>query len=115
MRNFYKFARNSYDNYLQDVFDFIIGRRNLINLPVEKIFKILYFTSFLSLSVRLEDSHEKYISIIIKNIGMHNMAKLGKAHWNDLDVKEFKNKYIDNYNMYKTNYLNKLEKFFIKN
>lgn len=29
--------------------------------------------------------------------------------------KEFKNKYIDNYNMYKTNYLNKLEKFFIKN
>lgn len=26
--------------------------------------------------------------------------------------KEFKNKYIDNYNMYKTNYLNKLEKFF---
>jgi glycosyltransferase involved in cell wall biosynthesis len=29
--------------------------------------------------------------------------------------KEFKNKYIDNYNMYKTNYLNKLEKFFVKN
>lgn len=29
--------------------------------------------------------------------------------------KEFKNKYIDNYNMYKTNYLNKLEKFFIEN
>ena len=29
--------------------------------------------------------------------------------------KEFKNKYIDNYNMYKTNYLNNLEKLFIEN
>ena len=29
--------------------------------------------------------------------------------------KEFTNKYIDNYNMYKTKYLNKLEKFFIQN
>ena len=29
--------------------------------------------------------------------------------------KEFTNKYIDDYNMYKTKYLNKLEKFFIQN
>ena len=91
----FRFVRDSYDNYLQDVFDFIIGRRNLINLPVQKIFKILYYANFISLTGRLEDSHEKYISIIIKNIGMHNMAKLGKAHWSDLE-KDFKNKYGDN-------------------
>jgi len=91
----FRFVRDSYDNYLQDVFDFIIGRRNLINLPVQKIFKILYYANFISRTGRLENSHEKYILIIIKNIGMQNMAKLGKAHWNDLD-KDFKNKYGDN-------------------
>ena len=63
--------------------------------PVQKIFKILYYANFISLTGRLEDSHEKYISIIIKNIGMHNMAKLDKAHWSDLE-KDFKNKYGDN-------------------
>ena len=85
LRNFYKFVENSYDNYLQDVFDFIIGKRNLINLPVEKVFIILYTSYLISRSGKLKDSDEKYISIIIKNLGMHNMAKLGKAHWDDLD------------------------------
>ena len=90
--NFYKFVENSYDNYLQDVFDFIIGKRNLINLPVEKVFIVLYTSYLISRSGKLKDSDEKYISIIIKNLGMHNMAKLGKAHWDDLD-KVFGNKY----------------------
>lgn len=92
LRNFYKFVENSYDNYLQDVFDFIIGKRNLINLPVEKVFIVLYTSYLISRSGKLKDGDEKYISIIIKNLGMHNMAKLGKAHWNDLD-KVFGNKY----------------------
>ena len=93
--NFYPFVRSSYDNYLQDVFDFIVGRRNLINLPVEKVFAVVKSLYQINPYTTLTDRDEKYISIIIKNIGMHNMAKLGKAHWSDLD-KQFKNKYGDN-------------------
>ena len=85
LRNFYKFVEKSYDNYLQDIFDFVIGRISLINLPINTIFLILYTSYLISRSGKLKDSDEKYISIIIKNLGMHNMAKLGKAHWDDLD------------------------------
>lgn len=94
LRNFYKFVEKSYDNYLQDIFDFVIGRRSLINLPINTIFLILYNSNSISSSNRLTDAHEKYLYIIIKNIGMYNMAKLGKEHWQDLDEeKDFKNKY----------------------
>ena len=94
LRNFYKFVEKSYDNYLQDIFDFVIGRISLINLPINTIFLILYTSNSISSSNRLTDAHEKYLYIIIKNIGMYNMAKLGEEHWQNLDEeKDFKNKY----------------------
>jgi len=95
--NFYKFIENSYDNYLQDVFDFIIGRRNLINLPVEKVFAVVKSLYEINPYATLTYRAEKDISIVMKNLGMHNMAKLGKSHWDELDksrrAESFKKKY----------------------